>query len=35
MENKKKDILIKGAIMGLARNLALGKFLGIHKDDLS
>ena len=27
------DILIEGAIMGLARNLALEKFPGIHKDD--
>ena len=25
MENKKRDILIEGAIMGLARNLALDK----------
>ena len=32
-ENKERDILIEGAIMGLARNLALGKFPGIHKDD--
>ena len=34
-ESKKRDILIEGAIVGLARNLSLEKFLGIHKDDLS
>ena len=34
-ENKEKDILIDGAIMGLARNLALEKFPGIYKDDPS
>ena len=34
-ENKKKVILIEQAIMGLARNLALEKFPGIHKDDPS
>ena len=31
----KKDILIEGAIMVLAKNLALEKFPGIHKDDPS
>ena len=30
-ESKERDILIEGAIMGLARNLTLGKFPGIHK----
>ena len=34
-ESKERDILIVGAIMGLMRNLAPGKFLGIHKDDPS
>ena len=34
-ENKEIDILIEGANVGLARNLALEKFLRIHKDDLS
>ena len=34
-ESKERDILIEGAIMGLARNLALEKFPGIHKDDPS
>ena len=34
-ENKKRNILIEGAIMGLTRNLALEKFPGIHKDDPS
>ena len=34
-ESKERDILIDGSIMGLARNLALGKFPGIHKDNLS
>ena len=33
MESKERDILIDGVIMGLARNLALEKFPGIHKDD--
>ena len=33
MESKKRDILIVGTIMGLARNLALEKFPGILKDD--
>ena len=32
-ENKEIDTLIERAIMGLARNLALGKFPGMHKDD--
>ena len=32
-ENKKRDMFIEGAIMGLARNLALEKFPEIHKDD--
>ena len=32
-ESKERDILIEGAIVGLARNLALGKFPGAHKDD--
>ena len=31
----KKEIRIKGAIIGLVRNLSLGKFPGIHKDDPS
>ena len=34
-ENKERDILIEGAIMGLARNMALEKFPRIHKDDPS
>ena len=34
-ESKEVDILIVGAIMGVARNLALEKFPGIHKDDTS
>ena len=34
-ERKERDILIEGAIKGLARNMALGKFPGIHKDDPS
>ena len=29
----RKDILIEGAIMGLARNLALERFLRVQKDD--
>ena len=33
-ESKESDILIERAIMGLAGNLTLGKFPGIHKDDL-
>ncbi len=32
-KSKERDILIEGAIMGLARNLRLEKFPGIHKDD--
>lgn len=32
-EKKKRDILTEGAIKGLVRNLALGSFPGIHKDD--
>ena len=32
-ERKRKDILIEGAIKGLSRNIALGKFPGILKDD--
>lgn len=32
-ESKERDILVEGAIMKLARNLALGKFPQIHKDD--
>ena len=32
-ESKERDTLIEGAIVGLARNLALGKLLGTHKDD--
>ena len=31
--SKETDIFIVGVIMGLARNLALEKFPGIHKDD--
>ena len=34
-KSKVRDILIEGAIMGLARNLAVEKFPGIHKDDPS
>ena len=34
-ENKERDILIEGTIIGLARNLALEKFPGIQKDDPS
>ena len=30
-----RDILIKGAIVRLGRNLVIGKFPGIHKDDVS
>ena len=33
-ESKERDILIEGAIMELVRSLTLGKFPGIHKDDL-
>ena len=32
-ESKKRDILIEGAIIGLARNLAPGKFQEIHKNE--
>ena len=32
-ESKKRDVLIEGAILGLARNLALEKFPVIPKDD--
>ena len=35
MRARKEDFFIEEAIMGLARNLALEKFLGIHKDDPS
>lgn len=35
MESKKRDIVIKGAILGLARYLALEKFSGIHKNNPS
>ena len=34
-EKKKSNILIEGAIKGLMKNLALGKFPGILKDDPS
>ena len=34
-KNKERDRLIGGAIMELVRNLALGKFSEIHKDDPS
>lgn len=34
-DESKGDILIEGAIMGLARNAALEKFPGIHRDDPS
>ena len=32
-ERNEKDLLVEGLIMGLGRNLVLGKFPGIHKDD--
>ena len=32
-EGEERDILIKGTIKGLVRNIALGKFSGILKDD--
>ena len=32
-ENMERDMLIERAVMGLARNLALEKFTGIHKDN--
>lgn len=34
-ERKKRNILIKRAIKGLARTIALGKFPGVHQDVLS
>ena len=34
-KNKERDILSEGAIKRLVRNMALGKFPGIHKDDPS
>ena len=34
-QSKERDILIEGAIMGLARNLAPEKSPVIHKDDPS
>ena len=34
-ESKERDIVIEGATMGLARNLALEKFPGIYKDNPS
>ena len=34
-ESRERAILIEGAIMGLVRNLALGKSSAIHKDDPS
>ena len=34
-ESKERDNLIEGAIVGLARNLVLGKFSGLHKDNPS
>ena len=34
-ENKERDTLIEGAIMGLGKHLTLGKLPGIHKDDPS
>ena len=33
IKSKERDILVEGAIMGLARNLALEKFPGIDKDN--
>ena len=33
MESKERDILIEGAVKELVRNLALGKFQGIQKDN--
>ena len=32
-EKKERDTLIEGAIKELSRNMALGKFPGIHKND--
>ena len=34
-ENKERDISIEGVIVGLGRNLMLGKLPGNHKDDPS
>ena len=34
-KSKERDILTERAIMALTKNLALEKFSGIHKDDLS
>ena len=34
-ESRERDILIEGVMMRLVRNLALGKFPRIHKDDPS
>ena len=34
-EKKERDFLIEGAIVGLARNLVLGKFPEICKDNYS
>ena len=34
-EKNKRDILIEKGIKGLLRNIALGKFPRIHKDDPS
>ena len=34
-ESNERVILIEGATMGLGRNLILGNFPGIHKDDPS
>ena len=34
-ESNEGNILIEGAIMELGKNLVLGKFPGIHKDDPS
>ena len=34
-ESRERDIMIEGAIMGVARNLALEKFPEIHKDESS
>ena len=34
-ESKERDILIEGAIMGLARNLTLETFPKIYKNDRS
>lgn len=34
-ESKERNIVIEGAIKGLVRNTALGKFPGIHRDNPS